>query len=81
MAPSPKKQLLYGKSDSNQPRTKLPTTVKKAVSSHTKFLLLIYKSNINLSCFEVCMHHYPLSLANLLAKIKICAMLSIQNYS
>ena len=41
-APPPKKQLLYEKSDSNQPRIKLPTTVKIAGSSHTNFLLLIY---------------------------------------
>ena len=48
MAPPPKKQLLYEKSDSNQPRTKLPTiAVKIAVTSHTKLLLLIYKSNFS----------------------------------
>ena len=46
-APPPKKQLLYEKSDINQSRTKLPTIVKIAGSSHTNFLLLIYKSNIS----------------------------------
>ena len=54
MASPPKKQLLYEKSYSNQPRIKLPTIVKIAVSFHTKFFLSIYnKSNISLSCFEV----------------------------
>ena len=37
MAPPPKKQLLYEKSDSNQPRIKLPTIVKIAGSSHTNY--------------------------------------------
>ena len=46
-APPRKKQLLYEKSDSNQPRTKLPNVVKIAVSSHTKLLLLIYELNIS----------------------------------
>ena len=46
-APPRKKQLLYEKFDSNQPRTKLPNVVKIAVSSHTKLLLLIYKLNIS----------------------------------
>ena len=44
--PPPKKQLLYEKSDSNQLKTKLQTTVRIAGSSHTNFLLLIYESNI-----------------------------------
>ena len=43
----PKKQLLYEKSNSNKPRTKLPTVVKIAISSRIKRLLLIYRSNIN----------------------------------
>ena len=44
----PKKQLLYEKSDSNQPRAKSATTIVKiTVSSHTNLLLLIYKSNIS----------------------------------
>ena len=47
MVPPPKEQLLYVKPDSNQSRTKLPTTVKVAVTSHTKLLLYIYKSDIS----------------------------------
>ena len=46
-APPSRKQLLYEKSDSNQPRPKLPSTVEIAVSFHTKLLLLIYKSNVS----------------------------------
>ena len=46
-APPRKKRLLYEKSDSNQPRTKLPNVVKIAVTSHTKLLLLIYELNIS----------------------------------
>ena len=47
IAPPSRKQLLYEKSDINQPRPKLPSTVEIAVSFHTKLLLLIYKSNVS----------------------------------
>ena len=77
--PPPKKQLLYWKSDTNQPRTKLPTTVKIAVSSHNFCLFIYNKSNIILSLFwSLCIYitiHYSQWTFFYLAKITMFAML------